>query len=92
MPNLIEITEFSAPELDVYARLSEVQLRSRQDPSQALFIAESPLVIGRALDAGCVPVSALMDGSHVSAAAREILARLGADVPFSRRRMPCSRS
>ena len=54
MPNLIEITEFSAPELDVYARLSEVQLRSRQDPSQALFIAESPLVIGRALDAGCV--------------------------------------
>ncbi len=81
MPNLIEITEFSAPELDVYARLSEVQLRSRQDPSQALFIAESPLVIGRALDAGCVPVSALMDGSHVSTAAREILARLGADVP-----------
>lgn len=81
MPNLIEITEFSATELDVYARLSEVQLRSRQDPSQALFIAESPLVIGRALDAGCVPVSALMDGSHVSAAAREILARLGADVP-----------
>lgn len=57
MPNLIEITDFSAPELDVYARLSEVQLRSRQDPSQALFIAESPLVIGRALDAGCVPVS-----------------------------------
>ena len=82
MPNLIEITEFSAPELDVYARLSEVQLRSRQDPSQALFIAESPLVIGRALDAGCVPVSALMDGNHVSAAAREILARLGADVPI----------
>lgn len=82
MPNLIEITEFSAPELDVYARLSEVQLRSRQDPSQALFIAESPLVIGRALDAGCVPVSALMDGSHVSVAAREILARLGADVPI----------
>lgn len=81
MPNLIEITDFSATELDVYARLSEVQLRSRQDPSQALFIAESPLVIGRALDAGCVPVSALMDGSHVSAAAREILARLGADVP-----------
>lgn len=81
MPNLIEITDFSAPELDVYARLSEVQLRSRQDPSQALFIAESPLVIGRALDAGCVSVSALMDGSHVSAAAREILARLGADVP-----------
>ena len=81
MPNLIEITEFSAPELDVYARLSEVQLRSRQDPSQALFIAESPLVIGRALDAGCVPGSALMDGSPVSAAARDILARLGADVP-----------
>ena len=81
MPNLIPIHEFSAPELDVYARLSEVQLRSRQDPSQALFIAESPLVIGRALDAGCEPVSALMDGGHVSAAAREVLARLGEDIP-----------
>ena len=88
MPNLIEITEFSAPELDVYARLSEVQLRSRQDPSQALFIAESPLVIGRALDAGCVPVSALMDGSHVSAAALNmdavLLTEAGSD-PLYRR-------
>ncbi len=92
MPNLIEITEFSAPELDVYARLSEVQLRSRQDPSQALFIAESPLVIGRALDAGCVPVSALMDGSHVSAAARKFWPGSVRTCPFSRRRMPCSRS
>ena len=52
MANIIEITDFSAPELDIYARLTENQLLCRADPSQALFIAESPLVIGRALDAG----------------------------------------
>ena len=55
--DLREITDFNAPELDVYARLTENQLVNRADPANALFIAESPLVIGRALDAGCVPVS-----------------------------------
>ena len=52
MSHIIEITDFSAPELDVYARLTENQLVNRADPANALFIAESPLVIGRALDAG----------------------------------------
>ena len=52
MPHIIEITDLSAPELDVFARLTEAQLRSRRAPERALFIAESPLVIGRALDAG----------------------------------------
>ena len=52
MPNIIEITDFAAPELDVYARLREVQLLNRQDPEQGIFIAESPRVIERALDAG----------------------------------------
>lgn len=42
MPNIIEITDFAAPELDVYARLREVQLLNRQDPEQGIFIAESP--------------------------------------------------
>ncbi len=74
---IIPITDLSRPELDVYARLTEVQLRNRQDPSQALFIAESPLVIGRALDAGFEPVSALVEDRHVDAQAGPILSRLG---------------
>lgn len=77
---LIEITDFSAPELDVYARLTENQLVNRADPQNALFIAESPLVIGRALDAGCVPVSFLMETKHAMGKGRELLERCG-DVP-----------
>lgn len=76
-----EITDFSAPELDVYARLSENQLLNRADPENALFIAESPLVIGRALDAGCVPVSFLMEEKHVSGKGAEILSRCREDIP-----------
>ena len=79
--NLHEITDFNAPELDVYARLTENQLVNRADPAQALFIAESPLVIGRALDAGCVPVSFLMESRHVAGKAAELLARCPAEIP-----------
>ena len=75
MSQIFEITDFAAPELDVYARLTENQLVNRADPANALFIAESPLVIGRALDAGCVPVSFLMERKHVDGKARETLAR-----------------
>ena len=53
MANIIEIHDFPDPALDVYARLTENQLLNRADPDNALFVAESPLVIGRALDAGC---------------------------------------
>ena len=81
MAKIMEVTEFAAPELDVYARLTENQLVSRADPENALFIAESPLVIGRALDAGCVPVSFLMETCHVQGKAAPILARCAADVP-----------
>ena len=80
MPNIIEITDFSAPELDIYARLSEVQLLNRADPENALFIAESPNGIERALNAGCMPVSFLMERKHVEGKGREILARCG-DIP-----------
>ena len=80
MSRIYEITDFSAPELDIYARLTENQLVNRADPLNALFIAESPLVIGRALDAGCVPVSFLMEKKHVEGKAGEILARCP-DVP-----------
>ena len=55
MPHIIEITDLSAPELDVFARLTEAQLRSRRAPERALFIAESPQVSGHALDAGTCP-------------------------------------
>ena len=79
--DLREITDFNAPELDVYARLTENQLVNRADPANALFIAESPLVIGRALDAGCVPVSFLMERKHVEGKAAELLARCPADIP-----------
>ena len=61
MMNVIEIQDFEAPELDVYARLTENQLVNRADPAKGMFIAESPKVIMRALDAGCVPFSVLME-------------------------------
>lgn len=80
MPNLIEITDLTAPELDVYARLSEGQLLNRHEPKKGLFIAESPRVIERALDAGYVPVSLLLEKKHVAGEAREIIARCP-DIP-----------
>ena len=79
--DLREITDFNAPELDVYARLTENQLVNRADPDNALFIAESPLVIGRALDAGCVPVSFLMERKHVEGKAQGLLERCPPDIP-----------
>ena len=82
MHTFVEITDFHAPELDIYARLTETQLRSSHGIENSLFIAESPHVIERALDAGCVPESLLMlpkmlDGREKG---QEILARCG-DVP-----------
>ena len=59
MSQRIKITDFMAPELDVYARLTENQLLNRAHPEEGMFIAESPKVIERALDAGCIPVSLL---------------------------------
>lgn len=76
MPDIIEITDFKAPELDVYARLSENQLSHYYEPHGGLFIAESAKVIGRALDAGCAPVSFLLDQKRIDQA-RGLLARCG---------------
>jgi len=80
MPNVVEITSFDAPELDVFARLTEAQLLNRQEPAKGMFIAESPKVIDRALDAGCVPVSLLLERRHIEGQARDVIARCG-DVP-----------
>ena len=77
MANIIEITDFSAPELDIYARLTEAQLLNRHEPEKGIFIAESPKVIERALDAGCVPISLLMETKHAGTQAREIIRRCG---------------
>ena len=81
MSNIIEITDFNAPELDIYARYTEVQLLSRHYPEKGLFIAESPLVIERALNAGCVPISCLVEKKHLDTQARGIIERVG-DVPI----------
>ena len=80
MPNIIEITEFHAPELDPYARLTQNQLRNRLEPEKGIFIAESPKVIDRALDAGYKPVSLLMERKQITGPAAGILSRCG-DAP-----------
>lgn len=80
MPNIIEITDFHAPELDPYARLTQNQLRNRLEPEKGIFIAESPKVIDRALDAGYKPVSLLMERKQITGPAVGILSRCG-DAP-----------
>jgi tRNA G18 (ribose-2'-O)-methylase SpoU len=80
MSNIIEITNFMAPELDIYARLTEVQLLNRFEPEKGLFIAESPKVIQRALDSGCTPISMLVEDKHIEGEARALISACG-DVP-----------
>ena len=77
---LIEIADLAAPELDVYARLTEAQLLNRFEPKKGMLIAESPKVIMRALEGGCRPVSLLVERGHINAEAEEAIARCG-DVP-----------
>ena len=77
MSNILPITDFSAPELDVYARLSEAQLLNREYPEKGMFIAESPKVIQRALDAGYQPISFLVEDRHLETQARDLIARCG---------------
>ena len=73
MPNIIEIRDFDAPELDIYARYTEGQLLNRHEPEKGIFIAESPLVIGRALDSGCEPISILVEKRQVEHQAKEMI-------------------
>ena len=80
MGHIVEITDLAAPELDVFARLTETQLRSRMEPEKGIFIAESSKVIGRALDAGYTPISLLMDRKHITGPGAEIIARCP-DIP-----------
>lgn len=80
MAQIIEITDFSAPELDAFARLTEAQLRNRLEPEKGIFIAESPKVITRALKAGYEPLALLTERKHLGGQAKELVASLG-DVP-----------
>ena len=80
MSNIIEITDYEAPELDVYARLTEAQLLNRFEPKKGMFIAESPKVIMRALDSGCQPVSILVERSRIQGESLEVIERCG-DIP-----------
>lgn len=80
MAKIIELTDFHDPALDIYARLTEGQLKNRAEPEKGLFIAESPNVIHRALDAGYEPVSMLMERKHVDGQAKQIISRCG-DIP-----------
>ena len=80
MAYIVEIQDFSDPALDVYARLTENQLKNRLHPEEGLFIAESPKVICTALDGGLVPVSLLTERRHITGSAAALLDRLG-DIP-----------
>ena len=80
MAEIIKIADFSAPELDVFARLTERELFHSTEEENGVFIAESPNVIHRALDAGYRPISLLMEESHVRGQAKAVIERCG-DVP-----------
>jgi len=80
MPNIIEITDFESPELTIYARLSENQLLHLYEPKEGLFIAESPIVIERALDAGYEPVSILIEKKQIEKQSKEVIERCK-DIP-----------
>ena len=80
MPNYIEVNDLNDPNLDIYARLTEAQLAQTPGPKFGLFIAESPKVIHRALDAGCKPVSVLIEKGNLNPEALAVLDRCG-DVP-----------
>ena len=73
MPNIIEVTDLTRPELDVFARLTEAQLRNRLEPEKGIFIAESPKVITRALDAGYEPLSLLMERRQIEGQALSLI-------------------
>ena len=80
MANIQVLSSLDAPELDVYARLTQAQLRNRLEPEKGVFIAESPKVIRTALDAGLSPVSFLMEQRHIGGDAAPLLARFP-DIP-----------
>ena len=80
MAQIIEIKDFGQPELDLFARLTENQLRNRLEPEKGIFIAESPKVIRTALEAGCEPVALLMEERHLEGQGAALI-RLCGEIP-----------
>lgn len=80
MSRIIEVCDITAPELDIFSRLTEAQLRNRLEPEKGIFIAESPKVIDVALNAGYQPIAMLMERRHVEGQAKDLIARCG-DIP-----------
>ncbi|MDD6159585.1 MAG: RNA methyltransferase [Oscillospiraceae bacterium] len=80
MAEIIEVRDINAPELDLFARLTQAQLRNRREAEKGIFIAESPKVIGRALDAGYEPQALLMERRQLDGQGAELVERCG-DVP-----------
>ena len=81
MPNIIEVKDITSPQLDLFARLTEAQLRCRKEQEKGIFIAESPKVIERALDGGYEPVALLMERKHIAGQGSTIIARCGDEIP-----------
>ncbi|MBQ8696396.1 MAG: RNA methyltransferase, partial [Clostridia bacterium] len=81
MSNIIEITDFTDPALDAYARLTEHQLRNKKESEKGIFIAESKTVVNLALDAGYEPISLLMERSQIEGQARDVVERCS-DIPI----------
>ena len=77
MGTIIEISDITAPELDIFARLTEAQLRNKLEPEKGIFIAESPKVIHLALDAGCRPISLMMERPHIDGDGSSVIERCG---------------
>ena len=78
---LIEITSLTHPGVELFSTLTEAQLRQKMEPEKGLFIAESPKVIERALDAGYMPIALLCENKHINGDAASIIARCG-DIPI----------
>ena len=78
---IIKISSLDHPGVEVFGRLTEAELRSRKDPAKAVFIVESPKVIRVALDAGCEPLALLCEERHITGDARDIIERVGEDIP-----------
>ncbi len=81
MPNIIEVKDITSPQLDLFARLTEAQLRCRKEQEKGIFIAESPKVIERALDGGYEPVALLMEHKHIAGQGSTIIAHCGDEIP-----------
>lgn len=91
MPKIIEIKDIASQELDIFARLTEAQLRNKKEEEKGIFIAESPKVIRRALNAGYEPIAFLMERRHIEGDAGDILTRCR-DIPVytAERELLCS--